>query len=139
MVFSTLRKVSGIYRVDLAKKSTHVICKLFAFNCFTFYGAAPIPCVWVAILNLPHTVLLDYPNILTWSRLHVVQIIEVLYMCMSENAFTLLCCMGLTVLYCLFVILEQVLVQNGLFPFLLSQVFGVLPDKSSAGEQAECY
>ena len=66
LVFSTLIKVSGIYRVDLAIESPkEVVYKLFVFVCFVFYGAAPIPYVQMTILNLAHpklrstTVLLD--------------------------------------------------------------------------------
>ena len=32
----------------------NVVCKLFVFLCFVFHGAAPIPYVQTAILNLLH-------------------------------------------------------------------------------------
>ena len=44
-VFSTLLKVSGAFRVDLAlEKLRTVACKLFALVCFVFLGAAPTLC-----------------------------------------------------------------------------------------------
>ena len=55
LVFSTLMKVSGTYRVVLAiQKPRDVLCKPFAFVCFFFHGAPPMPYVQAAILNLPH-------------------------------------------------------------------------------------
>ena len=48
MVFSNIIKVSGtyMYTVDLAIESPRdVVYKFFAFTCFVFHGAAPIPYV----------------------------------------------------------------------------------------------
>ena len=53
--FLSLRKVSRTYRVDLAiEQQKDVVCKLLAFLCFVFHGAAPVPYVQAAILNLLH-------------------------------------------------------------------------------------
>ena len=53
--FSALLKVSGTCRVDLAiEKPREVVCRRFALLCFVFLGAAPIPYVQAAILNLLH-------------------------------------------------------------------------------------
>ena len=55
LVFLTLLKVSGTYKVDLTLEQLRdVVYKLFALLCFVFLGAAPILYVQVAILNLPH-------------------------------------------------------------------------------------
>ena len=54
--FLELDKVSGTYTVDSAiEQPRDVVYKNFAFICFVFCGAAPIPYVQVAILNLPIT------------------------------------------------------------------------------------
>ena len=58
MVFSNFMKVSGTYTVDLAiEKPRDVVYKHFGFVCFVFHGAAPIPYLQAAILNLPHAYL----------------------------------------------------------------------------------
>ena len=53
LVSSTLINVSGTYRVDLAiEEQRDIVCKYLALFCFVFLGAAPIPNVQAAILNL---------------------------------------------------------------------------------------
>ena len=52
--------VSHMENLVISAKSEHSnplatgLYKLFAFVCFVFHGAAPIPYVQAAILNLPH-------------------------------------------------------------------------------------
>lgn len=54
LVFATLRAVSGTNRVALSLEYLRdVVRKLFAILCFVFLGAALIPYVQAAILNLP--------------------------------------------------------------------------------------
>ena len=44
LVFSTLLKVRGTFRVGLALEyQREVVCKLFELLCFVFLGVAPIP------------------------------------------------------------------------------------------------
>ena len=53
-VFSTLRKAVRICEVDFAIESQRgVVCKPFAFLCFGFHGATPIPYIQAAILTCP--------------------------------------------------------------------------------------
>ena len=52
VVFSNGIKVSGTFTVDLAiEKPRDVVYKYFAFVCFVFHGAAPIPYVQAGILK----------------------------------------------------------------------------------------
>ena len=78
MVFLNLIKVSEMYTVHLAiEKPRDVFYKQFAFVCFVFHEAAPIPYVQSAILNLPHpqlrstTVVLDIPHFYAIHILHI--------------------------------------------------------------------
>ena len=62
------KSYSGTYKVDIAiKQPRDVACKFFAFLCFVFLGAAPIPHVQVAILNLSHATntLINY-SVIGW-------------------------------------------------------------------------
>ena len=48
--FLNFDKVCGTYLSRFSNR----IAKIFAFICFVFHGAASMPHVQVAILNLPH-------------------------------------------------------------------------------------
>ena len=72
LVFSALLKVSGTYRVDLAIEwPREVVYRHFAFLCFVFLGAAPIPYVQAAILNLLHPLHVTYTQGLYPFNAHV--------------------------------------------------------------------
>ena len=70
LVLSTLRNISGTYRVDLSNRIVKGYSPLaFSFFFFIFHGADPIHYVQAATLNLPHpyfrssTIFLDMQSV----------------------------------------------------------------------------